>query len=210
MLKVGLTGGIASGKSVASKILIELGAHCIDADEIAHELMRPGEPVYDEIVKSFGNEILNPDKTVNRAKLAELAFDKRKPRIYELNRLIHPGVIERYEKWMQEIGSREPDAIMVLEAALLLEAGLRRRFDEIVVVTCKPQQRIDRWAARHKLDPETARAEVTRRMMAQAPVEAKIQAADFVIDNSGSVEETRQQVEDVYKKLAAKATAKTA
>ena len=210
MLKVGLTGGIASGKSVVSKILVELGAHCIDADEIAHELMRPGEPVYDEIVKSFGNEILNPDKTVNRTKLAELAFDKRKPRIYELNRLIHPGVIERYEKWMQEIGSREPDAVMVLEAALLLEAGLRRRFDEIVVVTCKPQQRIERWAARHQLDPETARTEVTRRMMAQAPVEAKIQAADFVIDNSGSVEETRKQVEDVYKKLAAKATAKTA
>lgn len=210
MLKVGLTGGIASGKSVVSKILIELGAHCIDADEIAHDLMLPGEPVYDEIVKSFGDEILNPDKTVNRAKLAELAFDKRKPRIYELNRLIHPGVIERYEKWMQEIGSREPDAVMVLEAALLLEAGLRRRFDEIVVVTCKPQQRIDRWAARHKLDPETARIEVTRRMMAQAPVEAKIQAADFVIDNSGTVEDTRKQVEGVYKKLAAKATAKTA
>lgn len=210
MLKVGLTGGIASGKSVVSKILVELGAHCIDADEIAHELMRPGEPVYDEIVESFGNEILNPDKTVNRAKLAELAFDKRKPRIYELNRLIHPGVIERYEKWMQEVASREPDAIMVLEAALLLEAGLRRRFDEIAVVTCKPQQRIDRWAARHKLDPETARIEVTRRMMAQAPVEAKIQAADFVIDNSGSVEDTRRQVEDVYRKLASKATAKTA
>ena len=210
MLKVGLTGGIASGKSVVSKVLVELGAHCIDADEIAHELMLPGEPVYDEIVKSFGSEILNPDKTVNRAKLAELAFDKRKPRIYELNRLIHPGVIERYEKWMQEIGSREPDAIMVLEAALLLEAGLRRRFDEIVVVTCKPQQRIDRWAARHKLDPETARTEVTRRMMAQAPVEAKIQAADFVIDNSGPVEETRKQVEDVYRKLTSKAAARTA
>ena len=210
MLKVGLTGGIASGKSVVSKIFVELGAHCIDADEIAHELMLPGEPVYDEVVKSFGNEILNSDKTVDRAKLAELAFDKRKPRIYELNRLIHPGVIERYEKWMQEIGSREPDAVMVLEAALLLEAGLRRRFDDIVVVTCKPQQRIERWAARHKLDLETARTEVTRRMMAQAPVEAKIQAADFVIDNSGSVEETRKQVEDVYKKLAAKATAKTA
>ena len=210
MLKVGLTGGIASGKSVVSEILVELGAHCIDADEIAHELMLPGEPVYDEIVKSFSSEILNPDKTVNRAKLAELAFDKRKPRIYELNRLIHPGVIERYEKWMQEIGSREPDAVMVLEAALLLEAGLRRRFDEIVVVTCKPQQRIERWAARHKLDLETARNEVTRRMMAQAPVEAKIQAADFVIDNSGPVEETRKQVEDVYRKLTSKAAARTA
>ena len=129
MLKVGLTGGIASGKSLVSRTFTELGAHTIDADEIAHELMRPGDPVYAEIIKSFGNEILNADKTVNRAKLAELAFDKRKPRIYELNRLIHPGVIERYEKWMDEIGKREPEALAILEAALLLEAGLRRRFD---------------------------------------------------------------------------------
>ena len=207
MLKVGLTGGIASGKSLVSKMFAELGAHCIDADEIAHDLMRPSEPVYDEIVKSFGHEILNPDKSVNRARLAELAFDKRKPRIYELNRLIHPGVIERYEKWMEEIGKREPSAIVLLEAALLLEAGLRRRFDEIIVVTCKPQQRIERWAASHHLDLETARNEVTRRMMAQAPVEAKIQAADFVIDNSGSVEETRRQVESVFQNLTSKARA---
>jgi dephospho-CoA kinase len=210
MLKVGLTGGIASGKSLVSQTFTELGAHTIDADEIAHELMRPGEPVYDEVIKSFGSEILNPDRTVNRAKLAELAFDKRKPRIYELNRLIHPGVIERYERWMDDIGSREPDAIVILEAALLLEAGLRRRFDQIIVVTCKPQQRIDRWAARHNLDPETAKTEVTRRMMAQAPVEAKIQAADFVIDNSGTVEETRKQVKDIYRQLTSKATARTA
>jgi dephospho-CoA kinase len=210
MLKVGLTGGIASGKSLVSQTFTELGAHTIDADEIAHELMRPGEPVYDEVIKSFGSEILNPDKTVNRAKLAELAFDKRKPRIYELNRLIHPGVIERYEWWMDDIGKREPDAVVMLEAALLLEAGLRRRFDQIIVVTCKPQQRIDRWAARHHLDPETAKTEVTRRMMAQAPVEAKIQAADFVIDNSGTVEETRKQVQDVYRQLTSKATARTA
>jgi dephospho-CoA kinase len=210
MLKVGLTGGIASGKSLVSKTFTELGAHTIDADEIAHELMRPGEPVYAEIIKSFGSEILNPDKTVNRAKLAELAFDKRKPRIYELNRLIHPGVIEYYERWMDEIGKREPDAILILEAALLLEAGLRRRFDQIIVVTCKPQQRIDRWASRHHLDQETSKAEVTRRMMAQAPVEAKIQAADFVIDNSGTLEEVRKQVQDVYRQLTLKSTARSA
>src|SRR5438046_10193786 len=95
MLKVGLTGGIASGKSLVSQIFIDLGAHCIDADEIAHKLMGPGEPVYEEIVKSFGSEILNADTTVNRAKLHELAFDKPKPSIYGLNRLIHHGVIER-------------------------------------------------------------------------------------------------------------------
>lgn len=210
MLKIGLTGGIASGKSLVSGIFTELGAHCIDADQIAHDLMRPGEKVYDQVVHSFGNEILNPDKTVNRAKVAELAFDKRRPRIYELNRIMHPVVIERYESWMEEIHSREPDAIAILEAALVLEAGLRRRFDRIVVVTCKPQQRIERWAQRFNLDPETAKAEVTRRMMAQAPDEAKIQAADYVIDNSGSVEETRKQVEKVFEALLPQAKAKSA
>jgi dephospho-CoA kinase len=210
MLKLGLTGGIASGKSLVSRMFVELGAHCIDADQIAHELARPGEKVYDQVVQSFGEEILNPDKTVNRAKLAELAFDKRRPRIYELNRLMHPEVIKRYESWMEEIRGREPDAIAILEAALVLEAGLRRRFDRIVVVTCKPQQRIERWAQRHSLDFETAKVEVTRRMMAQAPDEAKIQAADYVIDNSGSVEETRKQVENVYQVLLPQAKAKSA
>jgi dephospho-CoA kinase len=201
LLKIGLTGGIASGKSLVSRMFVDLGAHCIDADQIAHELMRPGEKVYDEIVQTFGEEILNPDKTVNRAKVAELAFDKRRPRIYELNRMTHPEVIQRYESWMEDIGSREPDAIAILEAALVLEAGLRKRFDRIVVVTCKPQQRIERWAQRFNLDYETAKAEVTRRVMAQAPDEAKIQAADYVIDNSGSVEETRKQVQKVYDAL---------
>ena len=210
MLKIGLTGGIASGKSIVSRMFVDLGAHCIDADEIAHELVRPGEKVYDQVVQSFGSEILNPDKTVNRAKLAELAFDKRKPRIYELNRLMHPEVIQRYESWMEDIRQREPDAIAILEAALVLEAGLRRRFDRIVVVTCKPQQRIERWAERFKLDSETAKGEVTRRMMAQAPDEAKIQAADYVIDNSGSVDETKQQVQRVYEALLPQAKAKSA
>ena len=210
MLKVGLTGGIASGKSLVSRMFSDLGAHIIDADEIAHELMAPGEPAYNEIVLKFGDSILNPDKTVNRSKLAELAFDKKRPRIYELNRILHPGVIQRYEQWMDEVQQREPYAIVILEAALLLEAGLRRRFDKIVVVTLKQQQRIERWAQRFNLDTETARLEVTRRMMAQAPDEAKLQAADFVIDNSGSVEETRAQVKKVYDALLSQAKAKSA
>jgi dephospho-CoA kinase len=212
MIKVGLTGGIASGKSSVSRMFTELGAHTIDADELAHELIVPGGPAYGEVVAKFGEGILNPDKTVNRSKLAELAFDKKRPRIYELNRMLHPGVIQLYEKWMDDIEKQQPNAIVMLEAALLLEAGLRRRFNKIVVVTLKQQQRIDRWAERFKVDPETARLEVTRRMMAQAPDEAKLQAADFVIDNSGSVEETKAQVKKVYEALLALAQseAKTA
>jgi dephospho-CoA kinase len=210
MIKVGLTGGIASGKSLVSRMFTELGAHTIDADELAHELMAPGQPAYHEIVEKFGDSILNPDKTISRSKLAELAFDKKRPRIYELNRILHPGVIQKYEKWMDDIEKRDPEAIVMLEAALLLEAGLRRRFDKIVVVTLKQQQRIERWSQRFHLDQETARLEVTRRMMAQAPDEAKLQAADFVIDNSGTVEETMAQVKKVYDALLSQAKAKTA
>jgi dephospho-CoA kinase len=210
MLKIGLTGGIATGKSLVGRMFAELGVHTIDADEIAHDLMRPGEKVYDEVVRRFGPEILNPDKTVDRARLAELAFDQKRPRIYELNSLIHPGVIERYQKWMEDIGRREPNAIVILEAALLLEAGLRRSFDKVIVVSCKPQQRIERWEKRLKVDAETARREVTRRMMAQAPDEAKIQAADFVVDNSGSVEETQKQVKKIHETLVSQAQVKSA
>ena len=210
MIKVGLTGGIASGKSLVSRMFTELGAHTIDADELAHELMTPGQPAYNEIVEKFGDSILHPDKTINRSKLAELAFDKKRPRIYELNRILHPGVIQKYEKWMDDIEKRDPEAIVMLEAALLLEAGLRRRFDKIVVVTLKQQQRVERWSERFNLDQETARLEVTRRMMAQAPDEAKLQAADFVIDNSGTIEETKAQVKKVYATLLSQAKAKTA
>jgi dephospho-CoA kinase len=210
MIKVGLTGGIASGKSLVSRMFTELGAHTIDADELAHELMTPGQPAYHEIVEKFGDSILNPDKTISRSKLAELAFDKKRPRIYELNRILHPGVIQKYESWMDDIEKQEPEAIVMLEAALLLEAGLRRRFDKIVVVTLKQQQRIERWSQRFQVDQETARLEVTRRMMAQAPDEAKLQAADFVIDNSGTVDQTKAQVKKVYDSLLLQAKAKTA
>jgi dephospho-CoA kinase len=210
VLKIGLTGGIATGKSLVGHMFAELGVHTIDADEIAHDLMRPGEKVYDEVVRRFGPEILNSDKTVDRARLAELAFDQKRPRIYELNSLVHPAVIERYQQWMEDIRRREPDAIAMLEAALLLEAGLRRSFDRVIVVSCKPQQRIERWEKRLKVDAETARREVTRRMMAQAPDEAKIQAADFVVDNSGSVEDTQQQVKKIHETLVSQAQVKSA
>jgi dephospho-CoA kinase len=210
LLKVGLTGGIATGKSLVGAMFAELGVHTIDADEIAHDLMRPSEKVYDEVVRRFGREILNPDGSVNRTRLAELAFDQKRPRIYELNGIVHPAVIERQEQWMEEIRRREPDAIVMLEAALLLEAGLRRRFDRVIVVSCRPPQRIERWEKRLHVDAETARREVMRRMMAQAPDEAKIQAADYVIDNSGDIEQTRKQVEKIHEALLSQAQAKTA
>ena len=205
MLKVGLTGGIAAGKSVVGEMFARLGAHLVQADAIAHQLMQPGEAVYAEVVRHFGGGILNPDGTVNRARLAEAAFGSsnadRASRVVDLNRIVHPAVIRSQEEWMEDIGRRDRSAIAIVEAALILEAGVGKRFDRLLVVTCRPEQRIQRWARRLKVDEETARHEVTRRMAAQLPDEEKIKAADYVIDNSGSLDETEAQVRQVYGRL---------
>ena len=203
VLKVGLTGGIAVGKSVVGKMFAGLGVHVIQADEIAHQLMQPGEPVYQQVVDHFGSGILNPDGSVNRARLAELAFgaDGNPSRVQELNQIVHPGVIRRQEEWMADVGRRDPQSIAMVEAALILEAGMAKSFDRLVVVTCQPEQRIKRWAQRLKVDQETARREVTRRMAAQLPDEEKTKAADYVVDNSGSLDETARQVKVIYAEL---------
>jgi dephospho-CoA kinase len=201
LLKVGLTGGIAAGKSVVGEMFAALGAHVIQADEISHQLMQPGEAVYREVVAHFGAEILDPDGSVNRARLAELAFGSKPSRVQELNQIVHPAVIRREEEWMDEVRRHDPHAVAVVEAALILEAGMARGLDRLVVVTCWPEQRIERWARRMKVDDETARREVIRRMAAQLPDEEKIKAADYVVDNSGSLDETRRQVEEIYSKL---------
>jgi len=205
MLKVGLTGGIASGKSVVGEMFVALGAHLIQADQISHELMRPGESVYYEVVAHFGREILNYDGTVNRGKLAEVAFSKKTPasssRVDELNRIVHPEVIRRQDEWMEEVGRKDPQAIAIVEAALILEAGAAERFDRLIAVTSGDEQRIARFATRQHLELDAARKEVARRMAAQISEAEKIKAADYVIDNSGSLEKTREQVKAVWRKL---------
>jgi dephospho-CoA kinase len=205
MLKLGLTGGIATGKSVVGEMLVALGAHLIQADAISHRLMQPGEPVYQEVVRAFGPGILNPDGTVNRPRLAEAAFGGKPSRIQELNKIVHPAVVNKQDEWMETIGLRDPHAIAIVEAALILEAGVAKHFDRLLVVTCRPQQRVERWATRTKVDLETARREVARRMAAQLPDEEKVKAADYIIDNSGSLDETRAQGGELYPKLRAAA-----
>jgi len=186
-------------------MFVALGAHLIQADAIAHELMQPGEAVYQEVVRHFGEGILNPDGSVNRARLAEAAFGApggNKPaRVQELNQIVHPAVIRRQEAWMADVGRRHPQSIAIVEAALILEAGSAKHFHRLVVVICRPEQRIQRWATRVGVDEETARREVTRRMAAQFPDEEKIKAADYVIDNSGSLEETQKRVAQIYGEL---------
>jgi len=217
LLKVGLTGGIASGKSVVGEMFVARGAHLVQADRIAHQLMLPGQPVYNEVVRHFGGAILNRDLSVNRAKLAEAAFGSNtaaassadSSRIQELNRIVHPAVLRSQEEWMEETGRQDPRAVAIVEAALIIEAGAAKRFDRLIVVTCSDEQRIARFAARHKLALEAARKEVERRMAAQLPEAEKVKAADYVVDNSGSIDHTREQVRELWETLTAQALTKS-
>jgi len=207
MLRVGLTGGMACGKSVVAKMFSDLGARVIYADKIAHDLYQPGQPVHEELIKRFGHEIVKPDGEIDRAKLAAIAFGNG--RVEELNKAVHPAVVRRQEQLMYEISVREPNAVVLVEAALIFEAGVKNRFAKMVVVTCRPDQKITRYAQRAGLDETAAGAEIERRSRAQLPDEEKMRRADYVIDNSGSLERTRQQVERIYAGLKVLALAKT-
>jgi dephospho-CoA kinase len=184
---------------MVTKMFAEMGARIVDADTIVHELYRPGEEVYQELVKRFGAEIVKPDGELDRQKLAAAAFDGG--RVDELNRIVHPAVIGRQEQWMREIGVKDPYAVAMVEAALIFEAGVKERFDKIIVVTCKPAQKVARFGQRSGMNEADARADVERRNKAQMPDEEKARRANFVIDNSGSVEETRHQVQRIYAEL---------
>jgi dephospho-CoA kinase len=204
LLKLGLTGGIASGKSAVGKMFVKLGAQLIQSDAVAHAMMQPGQAVYNEVIRHFGREVLDPDGTINRPRLAEVAFSKPggpPARVKELNEIVHPAVIAHENEWMEAIRQRDPNAIAIVEAALILEANAAGRFDRLIVVTCHPEQRVQRFARRLGISEEAARAEVTRRMAAQIPDEEKIKTADFVIDNSGPLQATEQQVQKVFAAL---------
>jgi dephospho-CoA kinase len=198
LLRVGLTGGVACGKSVVLEMFARRGAHVIQADQIAHQLMQPGQPVYKSVVAHFGRDILLPDGHIDRQKLAQIALPDR---IAELNKIVHPAVIKTQEDWMDGLAHKDAKGIAMVEAALILEAGIAKRFDKLVVVTCGLAQKIQRFAARHNVDLQTAQYEINRRMAAQLPDEVKIKAADFIIHNCGELAETERQVESVFTEL---------
>jgi len=199
VLKVGLTGGVACGKSTILAMLERRGAFVIRADEIAHELMRPGQPVYDKVVAAFGTGILESDKTISRPRLAELAFGH--DRIAELNALVHPEVIRYQEEWLEHVRWREQQAIAVVEAALMIEAGAHKSMDKLIVVTCSDEERIRRFQLRTGLDHDAARVEVERRMKNQLPESEKVKIADYVVDNSGDFEFAERQVGPIWGSL---------
>lgn len=189
-------------------MLAALGARVTEADRIARELMQPGQKVYDEVVRAFGREILSPDETIDRKKLADAAFgtpESPKGRAHELNRLVHPAVGQAQEKWMMEVGKADGEAVVVVEAALIFEAGLQGQFDKLVVVTCPFETRIRRWMSRTGVDEGTARHELERRTAAQWPEEKKIAAADYLVDNSRGQPETEIKVRNLYAELKSEA-----
>jgi dephospho-CoA kinase len=205
MLRIGLTGGLACGKTTVGKMMEAQGAHLLQADLVAHELMSPGQPVHNEVVRLFGREIVHSDGTIDRAKLAEAAFGHG--RVEELNAIVHPAVIARQNEWMTAVAERDPNAIAVVEAALILEAAVEKHFDKLVVVTCKRDQKLDRYVRRTvaadagPLALVSACKEAQRRIAAQASDQEKIQIADFVIDNSGGLQNTGRQVEKLMRTL---------
>jgi dephospho-CoA kinase len=199
VLKVGLTGGVACGKSTILAMFARRGAFIIRADEIAHELMRPGQPVYAKVVAAFGNGILESDQTISRPRLAELAFGN--DRISELNALVHPEVIRYQEEWLEHVRWREQHAIAIVEAALMIEANAHKTLDKLIVVTCSDQERVRRFQLRTGLEEESARKEVLRRMKNQLPEAEKIKLADYVVDNSGDFEFAEQQVGPIWASL---------
>ena len=205
-LRVGLTGGLASGKTTVAEMFAARGAHVLYADKVGHELMRPGEPVYDEIVRRFGETIVNSDKTIDRGKLAEIAFGSGG--VEDLNRIVHPAVGARLEGWIEERTEFDPRAVLLFEAALILEAGLGKYFDKLIVVTSDAQQKLERFASRSmtagthdEAQRNEALRDAQRRIGSQLSQEEKITAADYVIDNSGTLPETERQVNVIWKEL---------
>jgi dephospho-CoA kinase len=200
VLRVGLTGGIACGKSTVAEMLVRRGAHFLSADKLAHQLYAPGTVVYNELIRAFGNGILGADGSINRTKLAKAVFPDR---VDELNAVVHPAVIEAQNRWMSEVERDDPHGVAIVEAALIFEAGVEKDFDKIIVVTCGTQQKIERFARRTGLPLDQARVEVERRSAAQLTDDEKKRRADYVIANSGSIEEMEHEVEKVWKELQA-------
>ena len=219
MLRVGLTGGLAGGKSTVAGYLRELGAEVIEADELGRALMEPGQQVYNEIVRVFGTEIVSPDGRLNRARLSKLAFQHN--RIDELNRIVHPAVIAAQQVWMDGVFERDPAAVAVVESALIFEverdarargetntilSDWRRRITRLVVVTAPDEVKIARYVDRICAsggDRAAVEADARRRLAHQIPDAEKAARADYVIENTGDKTALRSETVVIWRQLKA-------
>jgi dephospho-CoA kinase len=197
MASFGLTGGIASGKTTVAAMFRELGARIIDADEIAHELLRPGSPVFAQVVARFGHGILNSAGEIDRPRLGEIVFADPAERA-ALDGIIHPAILARRNELLAAFHAANPAAVVISDAALIYEAHIESRFLKVIVVWCRPEQQLERLLAKTGL----SRDQALRRIEAQMPIDEKRRRAGFVIDNSGTGDETRRQVEALYPELA--------
>lgn len=217
MLRVGLTGGLGSGKSTVARMLRELGAEVIESDELGRALMEPGNATYDKIVQAFGAEVVGADGRLNRPRLAELAFKAN--RVKELNAIVHPAVIEAQAEWMKQVFARDPASVAVVVSALIFEverdareggaataayADLRKRIDRIVLVTAPDEDKISRYVARVctcGMGMEKAEADARARLAHQIPDRDKIGRADYVLENAADLDLLKSQVEELWLRL---------
>ncbi len=196
MLRVGLTGGLATGKSFVGRALGELGCHLIKADQLGHEVLAPGGEAYQPVVEEFGRDILAADGAIDRRRLAAAVFDNPE-RLAALNRLVHPPVIRREEALLSQLEAGDPHGIAVVEAAILIETGSHSRFQKLILTVCPREQQLRRAVERDGLTPAEAEARLARQM----PLEEKRRFADYIIDTSGSKEDTLAQVRTTYNLL---------
>src|SRR6266849_5045440 len=196
MLKVGLTGSIAVGKSFVLGVLAELGGHVLDADATAREVVARGTPGMKAVIAAFGEDIVNSDGTLDRARLGAIVFADETKRL-KLNSILHPFIIAAQDEQMRQWEKEDPQGIAVVDAALMIESGGYRRFDKLIVVHCRPEVQLDRLISRDGLSPQ----EAAKRIAAQMSQEEKMKHADFLIDTSEGFESAREQTEIVFRGL---------
>ena len=196
MLRVGLTGSIAVGKSFVTSVFAELGCRVIDADQTAREAVLPGSPGLNAVVQTFGEDVLAPDGTLDRERMASIVFADEAQR-QRLNHILHPFIIARQDEILREWENEDPDGIGIIDAALMIESGGYKRFDKLIVVHCRPEVQLERLMLRNKL----TLAEAQRRIASQMPQEEKQRYADYLIDTSDGFESTRKRTVEVYNEL---------
>ncbi|MCX6006701.1 MAG: dephospho-CoA kinase [Chloroflexi bacterium] len=201
MIIVGLTGTIGTGKSTVAKMFADMGAFIIDSDQIAHQVVEPGKPAWQAIKDYFGQDVLNEDQTLNRKRLANEVFNDPN-KLQQLNSIVHPEIFKEDLRQVEEKRLIDPGGIVIKDIPLLLEVGpevARKLVDIIIVVYCSPEIQLRRLIARGMSEEDAG-----NRIKNQIPVKEKMQFADFVINNDGSLEETRQQVQSIYSQLKRK------
>jgi dephospho-CoA kinase len=196
MLNVGLTGGIACGKSTVAQVFVMLGAYLIDFDKLAHEVQEPGKPAWKEIVRYFGKDILNQDETIDRNRLAQIVFTDKKE-LEALNNIVHPLVFNLWQERLDKIKIKEEHAIILSDIPLLFEGKMQDLFDLTILVLISPEEQICRLMARNNL----SRNEAQIRLQSQMPIADKIGLADIVIDNQDNVSQTKEKVAEIWWQL---------